>query len=169
MLLSKLSTKFRTTYFQHFTKRETINFFRLLLGWYVLITGALVASQYLYYYVTPINTWVEYHKVEPYTSEISINEDLVFVSYATGQGGFPVSWSDVLKCDFNDDLGFTFYSVYNSNTDTFLPSNSGKPWVYQADVPTVPATCFLEANVTLHLPFGITKEQHILTDTFEVK
>lgn len=81
----------------------------------------------------------------------------------------PVSmkWTDVLRCDLDsDDGGELFFSVYPSEfKQTKLRGLAEGDWVYNAQTPTEPATCFLDSTTCAETIWG-DKCQQVLSDEF---
>lgn len=148
--------------------KNNLTWIRYTAVWYVVGGLTILLSQYLFYYVTPVTNWTNYLSIEPSFESYNVGDEVFFSSIATGEGGFPVSWNDILKCDIGDGLGERYYSVYNSNTANFKGNGTSKPWAYQAEVPQESATCRLFSTITTDLPFGISKTQTYVSTRFTI-
>ena len=136
----------------------------------VLTMAFALMSYFIVLNLMPATYWFKYEKVEPSKEVFAEGEQLFFRSYADFRRGGHVRWNDVLRCDTGH--GFGFFSFYNSEANMSpnggVPENP-TPWPFRASTPVPPAECYLESNVTLDLPFGITKTQKIIGPTFEIQ
>ena len=151
--------------------------------WAKYLTTAIVMSVLLMVFVpllsnfleetyTPRDYWFTYLSVEPTRPVFGVGEKLTFYSDREVRHTISVRWQDKLFCDTNGvgGVGMRVISIYES-TSTLHPHSMiapGKPWTYQEQVPTVPATCYLESTTTAVLKYK-NKIQTINSGRFEIK
>ena len=121
---------------------------------------------------TPRDYWFTYHAVRATKPVFKIGEKLTFYSAREVRHTISVRWEDKLFCDTNGQggVGMRVISIYES-VSTLHPHSipfPGKPWTYQAEVPTVPATCYLESTTTAVLKYA-NKIQTIKSGRFEIR
>lgn len=128
-------------------------------------------AQWAYHTFMPRSWWYTYTKIEP-VPPLRAGQPITFRSYVIRKRPTSVSWNDILFCDIGDGQGFRFWSsqnTANSYSEKIMDGTTGVPWNYGAAVPMNPATCYLRSTSTLHLSFGIEKQQTIESERFKVQ
>lgn len=114
----------------------------------------------------PTTYWFEYFSVEPAQSQFDLGEKPVILSDNTVYQTVQMNWNDVMRCDFDDGYGYGYFSQYESSATHHKHERKISRWIYQAQVPEVPATCIIDSTITINLPLGFTKEQKLQSGPF---
>ena len=131
-----------------------------------------IVSDILEQTYTPTDYWFTYHSVRPTKEVFRVGEEITFYSAREVRHTVDVKWHDKLYCDTNGQggIGMRVISIYES-VSTLQPHSlpfPGKPWTYQAEVPKVPAVCYLESTTTAVLKYA-NKIQTIKSGQFRIK
>ena len=128
----------------------------------------------LLYKAMPMSFWVEYSNVAP-ADDYVIGEELTIISYAKYKRPVNAKWTDAIRCDCEnnhinscDNTGFYIYSTYESSADNHFPQSQTQAWNYQRNKPKHQTLCHIRSTTTIYLPHGVTKQQTIIGDSFNV-
>lgn len=137
------------------------------------LIGAILAilifylGYFTFLFFTPRSYWYTYHDIVV-SQEYNSEEGLEFKSVFSRNRDVRWLWNDVLRCRHDD--GYQYYSnsitqaKVNGPVDNPVTSN----WRYQGDIPEE-GVCYLEANISILLPFNLDKTQQIITEEFVIK
>ena len=143
------------------------------LSWIVILIAISMVLSYLFYGFAPAERWIEYDRIETVKSVYRLNESPLMISYNDIKRDVNVSYLDTMRCK----LDSSNYSGFGSFADDYakgiiLKEDRGEdfepsPWVFNTSTPLPePAECYIEANIVLHLPFGIDKFQRVDSEHF---
>ena len=133
----------------------------------LLLPLASLGVEVLVYKFAPNSFWFEYHLIQPAQDEFPMDEHPTFISTSEVNQAVFMEWNDILRCDLKDGKGYRFFSSYTSeNSRVEKKEMSSSAWTYGSDIPTVEATCYLESNISITLPFGIKRTQKIIGKKF---
>lgn len=135
-----------------------------LLG-LLALTIDVARDQYFEY-----DHWFKYYSVSPVDPPFVDDESLLFESDFEIKRPIEMEWNDILFCDFQDGLGYRYFSNYQSKRHQVEPRSRVKAlWVYGGRTPVMAATCFLHSTISGRLEFSGDKVQAIIGPEFSIK
>ena len=119
----------------------------------------------------PASEFFVYHKIEPVKRIYSFDEDLKFVSFNDVHKKLNFEWNDILRCDYDgQETGFVNIGSVQNRANGIEPhEGSSSTWNWDGPRPDGPAHCYLEANITAEVGYGVKKTQRILSDDFRIE
>jgi hypothetical protein len=139
---------------------------RNAIAGFILFLATLVMADVVFFRIMPATYWVEYHAVEPEKTEYECNEEIHFVSTRTSKRDVFASWNDVFWCERNGIYEYT----QSFQSSGFIEKNTITSGVWIYDEPTPCNTqCYLKSVTTIHLPYGIEKDQVVISGPFMIK
>ena len=135
-----------------------------LLG--AMILGAVFfAGEYLYERFSPNHWWVEY-KGTSSTGRL-IEGEIDMMSFSAYPRGGRVTWTDRLFCDLPPGEGFRLFSSF-VDTASVKPDLdfSETPWLYKGATPREGSTCYMDSNILIKTPLGLSHEDNSISNTF---
>jgi hypothetical protein len=140
----------------------------LLLSWLVCCFASGMIINYTYYQVMPITHWVNYETVKPLKQVVKVGQPLEFVSKKDTHRRCDLTFNDILYCRNGQPDNYRYYASQDSgHINCMSEAGQALQWRFRHRV-TEPTECYLQSNITLHLPWGIKKHQTIEGDIFRV-
>lgn len=144
---------------------------RKIIGGYLLLTGLFIACEYLALrWLLPVSFWFEYRQVAVVPPVIP-GGPLRFSSSIDRYRTSDMQYNDALFCDTGKGKFETFsiQPVSDFNSAPARSADDSALWWYTADVPEMPARCYLRAVPAVKLRYGIIRaHQPIYTDPFDI-
>jgi hypothetical protein len=113
-------------------------------------------------YLLPSNAnhhWVEYETVKPLKPVVKVGQPLEFVSIKDTHRGCDLTFNDILYCKNGSPETYRYYASQDSgHINCMSEAGQALQWRFRHRV-TEPTECYLQSNITLHLPWGIKKHQ----------
>lgn len=145
-----------------------IKFVKTLYLPFLLIIGIIgwIGAQYIRDYISSVDDYFHYTSLVSTKENYDIWEDVFFISSIDRTKTTNMKYIDTLKCDTWED--YTWYSQDVSYSKNLKPWLYVATWRYNGEVPSEPATCYLDSNPTVIINFWIEKTQNIRTNTFTI-
>ena len=142
----------------------------------IFINGSILFAmwlgiEYSFFRVAPITLWVEYENIRPAKLEFEIGEEMRFISNVKIRFSPHIHWNDVLMCEDPKTQIFVRIDEFESSSikaENRLPETDVY-WQWNGKLPKSPTTCYLNSQIQLHLPFGITKDDAFNGSVFTIK
>jgi len=160
---------------RHFPKVLARKLTSGLIG-FMFVVLLIFTVQFAYYNVMPRSFFYTYYEVIP--SKAVVGEHLIFVSDREIRQSYPMNFVDELQCTTNSHfrevaqrIGQDFrITAFERETPESLQAriDEGAGFEYEVFTPTEPMTCRLHTTATMELPYGVTKVQHLTSETFNI-
>lgn len=138
----------------------------------IFFVALYTAGEYAFYRAMPMSGWVDYKYVTPVKTEFKVGEDLKFISFAEINHSPTIEWNDILYCIDSETNKLERYSSFTSKTEAAknrTVASDAPTWKYGGEVPKSPASCCLDTQVKLFLPYDIEKVQTLKGELFKIK
>ena len=120
---------------------------------------------YLFFLLMPMSYWVEYRSVEPFYLVVNHKGNQSFVSDRVIKRKINGTYNDILHCE---SYGFGNARYYQDSRRINNPPGDAKLiWMFDKRL-SGPDVCYGEHNISIDLPFGITKETKIIGARFKI-
>ena len=140
----------------------------LFLSWLVCCFAAALIINYTYYQVMPIEHWVEYETVKPLKPVVKVGQPIEFVSIKDTHRRCDLTFNDILYCKNGDPESYRYYASQDSgHINCMSEVGQALQWRFRHRV-MEPTECYLQSNITVHLPWGIKKHQTLQGEIFKV-
>lgn len=113
----------------------------------------------------PVTFWFHYDAVN--AEDALIDQDIRMLSIRTTERTVDLEFVDVLRCDLDDGDGFRFISNQEPIAFRIEANREPAPWLYTAEKPMVPATCFVESEACTQI-FIYRKCEYIVSNQFNI-
>lgn len=127
--------------------------FRLSIA--IIMVLSILITTYIVILVTPASYWFSYKGLEVK----SAHKDIYMVSTYEKSVAEPLTYNDILFCDFGDGL-----IRFSSNLSRSVAKSStlrSVTWRYEGITPSMQCVCTIESQIEVLVPFSIIKSQTI--------
>jgi len=150
----------------------------------MLLLVVAVSIEWVYYRVTPIESYVEYASITS-KEPLMHYQNIRMRSKVTYHNTHPIdiSWTENIFCDINTDQNYNFVIGQFFNKPQYTPTTLEQQvqgWDYHAldnlstnselykQMSTMPISCYLDSHTTINLEYGIKKHLRQQSDKFKI-
>ena len=111
-----------------------------------------------------------YYSVQPASTIFALGEPIELISDVEVYKELDFSWNDILRCDYIDGRGFVNVGSQPEESRNIQPYERREgTWEFSRVLPNREAVCFIEANITADVGYGVEKNQQVFSPVFKVQ
>ena len=132
-----------------------------------ILGAAFFAGEYLYERFSPNHWWVEYQSTSS-TGRL-VEGEIDMESRSVYPRGGRVVWTDRLFCDVPPGEGFRLFSSFVDTATLGVDTSfEPTPWNYKGAIPSEGTICYMESNIRIKTPLGLSHDDNSISNTFPI-